>query len=54
MENCRIRRIQWTSSNPTNIFQDSVGLSNLSDYIVLPKTPYIPQFFRKEYLVIRR
>lgn len=34
--------------------QGSVGLSNLSDYRALPKTPYSPDFFTKVYLVIRQ
>ncbi|CAH0403458.1 unnamed protein product [Chilo suppressalis] len=32
----------------------SVELSNLSDYRVLPKTPFSPNLFTKEYLVIRQ
>ncbi|CAH2003932.1 unnamed protein product [Acanthoscelides obtectus] len=46
--------IQWASGNPTNIMQGSVGLSNLSDYRALPKTRYSPEFFTKDYLVIRQ
>lgn len=32
--------LQWTPGNPTNVLQGSVELWNLSDYTVLPKTPY--------------
>jgi len=40
--------IHWTPGNSINVLQGGVGLSNLSDYRVLPKIPYRLEFFRKK------
>lgn len=46
-----ILHIQWTPSNPTNVLQDCVKLSNLSDYRVLLKLSYRQEFFEKDTLL---